>query len=72
MTAQTTAVIAKKTSPLNYLELAQALDSTALLALAALTTGATVRDAADILAEACERGNAVTATTTGLATHVDA
>lgn len=72
MTAQTTAVIAKKTSPLNYLELAQALDSTALIALAALTTGATVRDAADILAEACERGNAVTATTTGLATHVDA
>jgi hypothetical protein len=72
MTAQTTAVIAKKTSPLNYLELAQALDSTALIALAALTSGATVRDAADILAEACERGNAVTATTTGLATHVDA
>ena len=72
MTAQTTAVIAKKTSPLNYLELAQALDSTALTALAALTTGATVRDAADILAEVCERGNAVTATTTGLATHVDA
>ena len=72
MTATTTAVIAKKTSPLNYLELAQALDSTALIALAALTTGATVRDAADILAEACERGNAVTATTTGLATHVDA
>ena len=72
MTAQTTAVIAKKTSPLNYLELAQVLDSTALTALAALTTGATARDAADILAEACERGNAVTATTTGLATHVDA
>jgi hypothetical protein len=67
MTATTTAVIAKKTSPLNYLELAQVLDSTALTALGALTTGAT-----DILAEACERGNAVSSTTTGLATHVDA
>lgn len=72
MTAQTTAAIAKKTSPLNYLELAQEIDNAGLIALAALTTGATVRDAADILAEVCERGNAVTATTTGLATHVDA
>ena len=72
MTATTSAVIAKKTSPLNYLELAQVLDSTALTALGALTTGATARDAADILAEACERGNAVSSTTTGLATHVDA
>ena len=67
MTATTSAAIAKKTSPLNYLELAQALDTAALTALAALSAGATVRDAADILAEVCERGNAVTARTTGLA-----
>ena len=72
MTATTSAAIAKKTSPLNYLELGQALDAAALAALSALTAGATVRDAADILAEVCERGNAVTATSTGLASHVDA
>ena len=72
MTAITRTVLGNKTSPLNYLELAQKLDTAALTALAALTAGATVRDAADILAEVCERGNAVTATKTGLATHVDA
>ena len=72
MTAQTTPVVPKKTSPLNYLELAQPLDAAALSALGAFTTGATARDAADILADACARGNAVTATSTGLATHVDA
>ena len=51
MTATTSAAIAKKTSPLNYLELGQALDAAALAALSALSAGATVRDAADILAE---------------------
>ena len=70
MTASTTSVIASKTSPLNYLELAQALDAAALAALSALSAGATVRDAADILAEVCERGNAVTVRTTGLAESI--
>ena len=72
MTATTSAAIAKKTSPLNYLELAQVLDASALAGLAGLTSGATGRDACDVLAEVCERGNAVTATSTGLASHVDA
>ena len=62
----------KKTSPLNYIELHQELDSAALVALAALTTGATVRDAADILAAVCKRGNVVTSTSIGGASHIDA
>ena len=70
MTASTSSVIASKTSPLNYLELAQELDTAARADLAALGAGATVRDACDILAEVCERGNAVTVRTTGLAESI--
>ena len=70
MTATTSSVIASKTSPLNYLELRQELDAAARTALATLAAGSTVRDACDILAEVCERGNAVTVRTTGLAESI--
>lgn len=62
----------KKTSPLNYLELHQELDAAALAALTALSAGATVRDACDVLAAMCKRGNEVTATSIGGASHIDA
>jgi hypothetical protein len=48
------------------------LDATAVAALAALTTANTVDEALDILSACVARGNAVTASSVGLATSVKA
>lgn len=48
------------------------LDATAVAALAALTTANRIDDALDVLSACVARGNAVTASSVGLATSVKA